>query len=394
MQSQPIHLMCKPRASVCNLDCKYCYYLQKEELYPDSNLRMDDATLERYTSEYIAAQDGDEVVFSWQGGEPLLQKREFYERAVQYQQRYARPGMRIYNTLQTNGTLLDENWCHFFKEHDFLLGISLDGPQELHDAYRVDKRGAPTFAAVMRGLALAQQHDLAFNLLCCVHAANADHPLQVYRFLREQGPHIQFIPILEKLQPQVSFPGQAVQVSARSLRPRQFADFHIAVFDEWVKHDVGQVFVQLFDVALGLWLGDPASLCVFAETCGNALALEHNGDVYACDHYVDPGYLRGNLRQSSLRDLALNAAQQEFGQNKQTKLPQQCRQCPMRFACNGGCPKDRILLSRDGEPGLNYFCEGYFAFFQHVDPALRRMVALLQAQASPALIMQEGASVN
>lgn len=385
----PIHVMAKPRGAICNLDCTYCYFLSKEKLYPGSKFRMDEATLERFTQDYIAAQPGDEVVFSWQGGEPTMLKLEFFQLAVALQKKYARPGMQVFNTFQTNGTLLDDAWCAFFKQHNFLVGLSLDGPRHLHDVYRVDKRGAPSFDKVMHGLALLHKHGVATNLLCTLHAANADSPVEVYRFLRDQakGQFIQFIPIIER--DNLTGFQEGEKVTSRSVTAKQFGDFHRAVFDEWVKHDVGQVFVQMFDIALGIWLGDPASLCVFAETCGNALALEHNGDVYSCDHFVEPRHLLGNINSRGLGELAFLPQQEKFGQAKRDSLPQQCRQCEVRFACNGGCPKDRILTTKDGEAGLNYLCEGYFALFKHLDVPMQRMAQLLREERSPAEIMQE-----
>ena len=386
---QPVHVMAKPRGAICNLDCSYCYFLQKEALYPGSKFRMDDSTLEQFTRQYIA-QGGDEVVFSWQGGEPAMMKLAFFERAVQLQQQYRRPGTQIFNTFQTNGTLLDEDWCRFFKQHHFLVGLSLDGPRELHDAYRVDKRGAPTFDRVMAALAMLQQHGVPTNILCTLHAANANHPLEVYRFLRDiaKAEFIQFIPIVER--DSISGIQFGNKVTKRSVTAKQFGEFHIAVFDEWVRKDVGKVFVQMFDIALGIWLGDTASLCVFAESCGNALALEHNGDVYSCDHFVEPRHLLGNLNQRNLGELAFLPQQQAFGNAKRDSLPRQCRECPVRFACNGGCPKDRIIKSRDGEAGLNYLCEGYFALFSHLDAPMKQMTQLLRAERSPAEIMQTG----
>jgi uncharacterized protein len=385
---QPVHVMTKPRGAICNLDCAYCYFLKKEALYPDSKFRMDDATLEQFTRQYIE-QGGDEVVFSWQGGEPTMMKLAFFERAVQLQQQYQRPGTQIFNTFQTNGTLLDQDWCRFFKQHNFLVGLSLDGPRELHDAYRVDKRGAPTFDSVMAGLALLQKYAIPTNILCTLHAANADHALEVYRFLRDEAKaeFIQFIPIVER--DSISGIQFGNKVTARSVTAKQFGEFHIAVFEEWVRHDVGRVFVQMFDIALGIWLGDAASLCVFAETCGNALALEHNGDVYSCDHFVEPRHLLGNIGQRQLGELAYLPQQQAFGNAKRDTLPRQCRECPVRFACNGGCPKDRIIKSRDGESGLNYLCDGYFALFSHLDAPMKHMAQLLRTEQSPAQIMKQ-----
>jgi uncharacterized protein len=369
--------MLKPRGAICNLDCRYCFYLAKEDLYPGGAFRMSDETLESYTRQYIEAQQVPEVTFAWQGGEPTLMGLPFFERAVEFQQRYAKPGVRIYNSFQTNGVPLDEDWCRFFRQHDFLIGISLDGPRALHDAYRVDKGGQPTFERVMRGVALMQQHRVEFNVLTCVHAANADHPLDVYRFLRDEvgTQFIQFIPIVEP------------RDLSRSVTGEQYGAFLTAIFDEWVRRDVGRIFVQLFDVALGVWSGTRAGLCVFEETCGAALAMEHNGDVYSCDHFVEPAFYLGSLERLPLVEMVESAPQQQFGQAKRDTLPRMCRDCDVRFMCNGGCPKNRLLTTPDGEPGLNYLCAGYKVFFRHIDRPMRFMAAELRAQRPPANIM-------
>jgi uncharacterized protein len=369
--------MLKPRGAICNLDCRYCFYLAKEDLYPGGAFRMSDETLESYTRQYIEAQQVPEVTFAWQGGEPTLMGLPFFERAVEFQQRYAKPGVRIYNSFQTNGVPLDEDWCRFFRQHDFLIGISLDGPRALHDAYRVDKGGQPTFERVMRGVALMQQHRVEFNVLTCVHAANADHPLDVYRFLRDEvgTQFIQFIPIVEP------------RDLSRSVTGEQYGAFLTAIFDEWVRRDVGRIFVQLFDVALGVWSGTRAGLCVFEETCGAALAMEHTGDVYSCDHFVEPAFYLGSLERLPLVEMVESAPQQQFGQAKRDTLPRMCRDCDVRFMCNGGCPKNRLLTTPDGEPGLNYLCAGYKVFFRHIDRPMRFMAAELRAQRPPANIM-------
>lgn len=381
------HVMTKPRGAICNLDCEYCYFLSKEMLYPGSRFRMARELLEEYIKQYIEAQRVPEVTFAWQGGEPTLMGLEFFRQAVQLQEKYQRPGMRVLNTLQTNGTLLDDEWCAFFKEHDFLIGLSIDGPKELHDAYRVDKGGQPTFDRVMKGLELLNKHEVEVNVLTTLHAANARHPLRVYRFLRDEvGAHfMQFIPIVER-DNHTGFQ-EGDQVTARSITGKQYGQFLITVFDEWVRRDVGRVYVQLFDVALAAWLGMPKGLCVFEETCGNALAMEHNGDVYSCDHFVEPAHLLGNLEELPLVDMVASEKQRAFGQAKKGTLPQYCRECEVRFVCNGGCPKDRILQTPDGEPGLNYLCEGYRAFFNHIAPAMRFMVTELRHQRPPANIM-------
>jgi uncharacterized protein len=381
------HVMLKPRGAICNLNCEYCYYLSKEKLYPGSGFRMTGELLEEFTRQYIEAQSAPEVTFGWQGGEPTLMGLDFFRRAVKFQEKYRRAGMRLRNTLQTNGTLLDDEWCRFFREHDFLIGLSLDGPRELHDAYRLDRGGHPTFDRVMAGLALLKKHQVEFNILACVHAANADHPLEVYRFLRDEvgARFIQFIPIVE-LQSDAGFEAEE-RVADHSVTGQQYGDFLIAVFDEWVRQDVGRVFVQIFDVALAAWLGQRPGLCVFAETCGAALALEHNGDLYACDHFVEPEYRLGNVQDIPLSKMVGSERQRQFGLAKKLALPRYCRECEVRFICNGGCPKNRILRAPDGEPGLNYLCEGYRAFFRHIDRPMQTMAAELRAGRPAANIM-------
>lgn len=384
--------MAKPRGAVCNLICTYCYFLDKASLYPGSDFQMDDDLLERYTHQYIESQAGSEVIFAWQGGEPTLVGLDFYRKALAYQEKYRKPGMRITNTLQTNGTLLDEVWCMFFKQHGFLVGISIDGPAHLHDVYRLDRGGAPTYERVHEGLELLQAHAVDFNILCTVHAANENHAQEVYRFLRDdlQAEVIQFIPIVERA---ASAGGRTGSVASnRSVSPAGYGRFLIEVFDEWVRHDVGRVYVQLFDVALGLWLTGHSSLCVFAETCGAALALEHNGDLYSCDHFVEPDHLLGNICHAHLIDLAASEQQQRFGEAKHDRLPACCHACPVRFACNGGCPKNRISTTSGGEPNLNYLCPSYRAFFLHIDPAMRYMAAQLRRRQSPAMVMDWMAS--
>jgi uncharacterized protein len=373
--------MTKPRGAICNLDCAYCYYLAKERLYGGSRFRMADDLLEDYVRQYIAAQPTPEVTFAWQGGEPTLMGLAFFERVVALQAQY-RGTKCIINTLQTNATTLNDDWCRFFKQHDFLIGVSLDGPRRLHDIYRVDKGGHPTFDAVIDGIGRLQRHGVAYNILTCVSAANAAHGLEVYRFLRDEVPaqFIQFIPIVEH-------DDTTGVVSERSVSGEQYGAFLIAVFDEWVRRDVGQVYVQHFDVALGIWAGQPAGLCIFAETCGRGLALEHNGDLYSCDHYVEPAYRLGNIRETAMIELVGSDRQRQFGMAKRDGLPRQCRACEVRFACNGGCPKDRILNTPDGEPGLNYLCAGYQAFFRYIDGPMRWMVAALRERRPPAGIM-------
>lgn len=376
------HVMLKPRGAICNLDCSYCYYLKKEELYPGSDFRMSDAVLEAFTRQYIQSQQGPEIVFGWQGGEPTLMGLEFFRRALALQRKYAPSGVKISNTLQTNGVQLDDEWCRFFAKHDFLIGISLDGPADVHDAYRVDKGGSPTFEAVMAGLRLLQAHDVDFNVLTTVHAANAHHALRVYRFLRDEvgTRFMQFIPIVEK---------EDGGVSPQSVPSRAYGDFLCTIFDEWVTHDVGRTFVQIFDVALATWATQNPGLCIFQKTCGTALAVEHTGDVYSCDHFVTPSYRLGNIMDRSLPVLVGSDDQRAFGAAKRMALPQYCRTCEVRFACNGGCPKNRFIETPDGEPGLNYLCEGYQRFFTHVRPAMEWMAGELEHERPPAGIMQD-----
>lgn len=381
------HVMAKPRGAICNLDCDYCFYLRKEALYAGGTFRMADRTLESYVRQYIKAQRSNQVTFGWQGGEPTLMGIDFFRRAVRYQKKYTRPGMVVENALQTNGTLLDDEWCRFFAENHFLIGISLDGPREMHDFYRKDKGGAPTFERVLRAIDLLKKHRVAYNILACVNAANVEHPLEVYRFLRDEigAEFMQFIPIVERENTTGFQEGTAL--TSRSISGEKYGRFLIAIFDEWVQQDVGKVFVQMFDTALGRWLGAPGGLCVFQETCGLALALEHNGDVYSCDHYVEPHYRLGNLLDTPLVELAGSPEQQRFGLEKRESLPRTCRECPVLFACNGGCPKDRTDLTPDGEPGLNHLCTGFKTFFTHVDEPMRMMAKLIKMRRHPAEVM-------
>lgn len=382
------HIMLKPRGAICNLDCKYCYFLSKEMMYPGSRFRMADELLESYTRQYIEAQRVPEVTFAWQGGEPTLMGLDFFKRAVELQQQYRKPGMRIHNAFQTNGVLLDDAWCRFFHQHNFLIGLSVDGPKHLHDAYRVDKGGRPTFDRVMAGLALLKKHRVEFNILTTVHAANVEHGVEVYRCLRDEigTQFMQFIPIVERANETGYQEGD--QVTERSLTGEQYGRFLISIFDEWVRRDVGRVFVQIFDVALAAWAGERPGLCIFEETCGLALAMEHNGDLFACDHFVEPNYRLGNIQEIPLLDMVASAEQRQFGLDKRDKLPRYCRECEVRFVCNGGCPKDRFIHTPDGEAGLNYLCTGYRAFFNHIDQPMRIMANELRAGRAPANIVQ------
>lgn len=392
--------MTKPIGPVCNLDCAYCFYLEKQSLYPGNRRwRMTDEVLESYIQQYIAAQSVPEVQFAWQGGEPTLMGVAFFERVVELQRRYA-GGKRIGNAIQTNGTLLDDEWGRFLHDNRFLVGLSLDGPRELHDAYRVDKQGRPTFDAVMRGLDVLKRHHVEFNTLTVVHRLNAQRPLEVYRFLKEVGSgFIQFIPLVERRAPSgrglagpPTLPEAArAEVTEWSVLPEDYGAFLCTIFDEWVKRDVARVFVQMFDTALASWCQAGPGLCVFAETCGSAMALEHNGDLYACDHFVYPEYRLGNLLETPLAAMAASPEQRRFGLDKRDALPKYCRECDVLFACNGECPKHRFMSTPDGEPGLNYLCPAYRRFFRHVAPAMEKMKQLLAAGRAPAEIMTSSA---
>lgn len=399
----PFHLMTKPMGSKCNLDCTYCFYLEKERLYPGSSgFRMKPEVLEAYIRDYIAAQPGPVVSFAWQGGEPTLAGVDFFRTAVALQQRHA-GGKTIENAFQTNGTLLDDEWGAFLAENRFLVGLSIDGPAHLHDAYRVDRGGQPTFAAVMRGLEVLKRHRVEFNTLTTVHRKNSRQALEVYRFLRNLGSgYMQFIPIVERNAAETDESGLWLapppeqadatalddQVTEWSVRPAEFGQFLCTIFDEWVQRDVGRIFVQQFDAALANWVGQPAGVCIFSEKCGRALAVEHNGDIYSCDHYVYPRYKLGNLMNQSLAALVDSPAQTAFGDAKSATLPRYCRECPVRFACHGECPKHRFIQTPHGEPGLNYLCAGYKKFFTHIAPAMSTMAALLGNGRAPADIMR------
>ncbi len=396
------HVMAKPTGAICNLDCEYCFFLSKEMLYPGSRFRMAAELQETYIRQLLAAHArAPEVIVAWQGGEPTMMGLDFFRRSIELERAYARPGQRVLNTIQTNGTLLDDEWGAFLRENDFLVGISIDGPRPLHDAYRVDKGGKPTFDRVIGGLEVLKRHDVDWNVLTTIHAANGDHGRAVYSFLRDDlgATFIQFIPIVERVtaaelpiadngwgerahgRPLYTQDGDLV--TSRSVGPVQYGRFLIEVFEEWVRRDIGHVYVQMFDTALAAFHGEPGGMCVHAETCGTQLALEHNGDLYSCDHYVEPGYLLGNIGERALLDLIVLPQQREFGQAKRDTLTRYCLDCDVRFACNGGCPKDRFATTPDGEPGLHYLCPGYKAFFRHVSEPMRQMAALLRAGRAP-----------
>lgn len=374
-----IHVMAKPTGAICNLDCSYCFFLDKEELYPGSKFRMTDEVLETYIQQLIQAHRTPEVTVAWQGGEPTLMGLDFFRKAIAYQEKYRKPGMTFENTLQTNGTLLTDEWCEFFKDNNYLIGLSLDGPRELHDANRVDKGGGPTFDKVMKGLRLLQKHGVEYNILTTVNRVNSQHPLEVYRFLRDEAKTswMQFIPVVERINDDgKTLYQQGTTVSENSVLADQFGKFLIEIFDEWIRWDVGEVFVQTFEAAVRSWLNLPTGMCFFSPTCGMGVALEHNGDLYSCDHFVEPDYLLGNIQETPMAALVGSKKQSQFGKDKLESLPKYCRDCEVRFACHGECPKHRFITTPDGEPGLNYLCAGYKAFFNHIDEPLKMMVQL------------------
>ena len=392
------HLLAKPTGAVCNLDCKYCFFLSKEMLYPGSRFRMADDLLEIYIKQLIESQSrSPEINVAWQGGEPTLMGLDFFRRAVELAERYKKPGQSLLHTMQTNGTKIDDQWAAFFKEKHFLIGLSVDGPREMHDAYRVNKGGAGSFDQVMRGYDFLVKHKVDTNILCTVHAANQDHPLEVYRFFRDElkTEFMQFIPIVERattdLLPLADigwseraggerplYTQSGSLVTNRSVGGEQYGRFLSAIFDEWLKTDVGTIFVQIFDVTLGSHVGQH-NLCIFAPTCGNALALEHTGDLYSCDHYVEHEYLLGNIRDTHMIELVASDQQRQFGQDKLESLPRYCIECEVRYACHGGCPRNRFIQTPDGEEGLNYLCAGYKHFFKHVERPMQIMANLVRS---------------
>ena len=390
----PYHIMAKPTGAICNLDCAYCFFLSKESLYPESNFRMSDEVLKNYIKQYVQSQPNNEVMITWQGGEPTLMGIEFFEKATRYANQFKRPHQRVSFAIQTNGVLLDDDWSTFLNRNGYLVGISIDGPEHLHDTYRRDKGGKPTFRRVIAGLDALKKHRVEYNILCTVNAENGDHPLDIYHFFRDElkAEYIQFIPIVER-QNETGFQA-GDRVTERSVRPAQWGTFLNTIFDEWIKRDVGRVFIPTFESALANWYGVPAGICVFNETCGSALALEHNGDLYACDHYVEPNYLLGNIAERPMAEMLMSEQQQTFGQAKKDALPQYCLDCDVRFACHGECPKNRFIKTPDGEEGLNYLCEGYKAFFTHIDAPMKFMTNELRAQHSPARVMTHFKKTN
>ncbi len=394
--AKPLYVMLKPVGSKCNLDCDYCYYLEKTGLYPNKPQVMSEELLERFIQQYIESQTQREVMFTWHGGETLMRPLSFYRKAVELQKKYAR-GRQIDNSIQTNGTLLNDDWCIFFKENNFLVGISIDGPQTFHDEYRRDKMGRPSFHRVMKGIELLQKYDVEFNCMAVVNDYNADYPLEFYQFFKEIGcQYLQFTPIVERLRKSKSplklataqEDDNEAEMAPYSVTADKWGNFLCSIFDEWIKEDVGKIFIQLFDSTLANWVGEQPGVCTMAKTCGHAGVMEFNGDVYACDHYVFPEYRLGNIYSKTLTSMMYSDEQQNFGKDKFDKLPQQCLECDMLFACYGECPKNRFIKDKYGNSGLNFLCDGYYHFFHHVAPYMDYMKQELLARRPPANVMK------
>lgn len=394
--AKPLYVMLKPAGAHCNLACKYCYYLEKNKLYPTAQRHlMSDEMLELFTREYIEAQTMNQVLFTWHGGEPLLRSIDFYRKALSLQQKYA-GGRRIDNVIQTNGTLLTDEWCEFFAQNHWLVGISIDGPQPDHDHYRLTAAGKPSWKKVMQGIKLLKKHGVEWNAMAVVNAYNANHPLEFYRFFKENGcQFLQFTPIVERLTRHEDGRTLAsladkdeISLSEASVAPEQWGYFLCAIFDEWVRKDVGKIFVEIFDCTLANWMGISPGICAYSKECGHAGVMEHNGDVYSCDHFVFPEYKLGNIRDHSLIDMLYGEQQQEFSRLKHSSLPRQCKVCDMEFACHGECPKNRFMKDKYGDSGLNYLCPGYYHYYQHVAPYMDYMKQELMSQRPPSNIMK------
>lgn len=393
--SKPLYVLAKPVGASCNLRCKYCYYLEKSHLYRNAPARvMSDELLERFVQEYIQAQTMSQVLFTWHGGEPLMRPLSFYRKAVALQEKYAF-GRQIDNTIQTNGTLLTDEWCEFFKEHNWLVGISIDGPQEFHDEYRRTASDNPSWQKVMRGIRLLRKHGVEWNAMAVVNDFNAGYPLEFYHFFKEMGAkYIQFAPVVERMAAHsdgrhlATLVDQECPVADFSVSPAQWGDFLCAIFDEWVRHDVGQTYVEIFDCTLANWVGERPGICVYAKECGHAGVMEFNGDVYSCDHFVFPEYKLGNIRDRTLVEMLYGEQQRQFSCLKHASLPKQCKECEWEFACHGECPKNRFVNDRYGNPGLNYLCSGYRHFYEHVAPYMDFMKKEFMNQRPPANVME------
>ena len=394
--AKPLYVMLKPAGAHCNLACKYCYYLEKNNLYDKSHRHiMSDEMLEQFTREYIEAQTMPQVLFTWHGGEPLMRSIDFYKKALTLQKKYAR-GRRIDNVIQTNGTMLTDEWCEFFAQNNWLVGISIDGPQEFHDHYRLTTTGNPSWQKVMHGIELLKKHHVEWNAMAVVNAYNADHPLEFYHFFKDNGcQYLQFTPIVERLTKHQDgrtlaslADNHEIPLADFSVTPEQWGSFLCAIFDEWVRNDVGKMFVEIFDCTLANWMGVLPGICAYSKNCGHAGVMEHNGDVYSCDHFVFPEYKLGNIRDHTLIEMLYGDKQHAFSRLKHTSLPRQCKECDMEFACHGECPKNRFEKDKYGEPGLNYLCKGYYQYYSHVAPYMDFMKRELQAQRPPANIME------
>ena len=394
--AKPLYVMLKPAGAHCNLACKYCYYLEKNKLYPTAQRHlMSDEMLEQFTREYIEVQTMNQVLFTWHGGEPLLRSIDFYRKALSLQQKYA-GGRCIDNVIQTNGTLLTDEWCEFFAQNHWLVGISIDGPQPYHDHYRLTAAGKPSWQKVMQGIKLLKKHGVEWNAMAVVNAYNVNHPLEFYRFFKQNGcQFLQFTPIVERQTRHEDGRTLAsladkneIPLSEASVTPEQWGYFLCAIFDEWVRKDVGKIFVEIFDCTLANWMGVSPGICAYSKECGHAGVMEHNGDVYSCDHFVFPEYKLGNIRDHSLIDMLYGEQQQEFSRLKHSSLPRQCKECDMEFACHGECPKNRFMKDKYGDSGLNYLCPGYYHYYQHVAPYMDYMKQELMSQRPPSNIMK------
>jgi uncharacterized protein len=391
------NVMLKPSGPICNLDCTYCYYLEKKKLYPGKiDFKMSEDLLEQFTKQYIEAHQVPVVTFTWQGGEPTLMGLDFYRKALAFQKKYA-GGKTIDNAFQTNGTRLTDDWCKFFIDNKILVGISIDGEEHNHDHYRKTASGGPTFKQAMKGIELLQKHKVEFNTLSVVNNYNVNFASETYRFLKSIGSvFLQFLPVVERKAKKRSanhlslvsndFAGDA-EVTEWSVKGKDFGKFLVTIFEDWVHKDVGMYFVQIFDTTLANYVGEMPGICVFAETCGDALVMEHNGDLFSCDHYVYPEYYIGNITETPMIDLVKSQRQFDFGINKRNKLPRYCLQCDVRYACHGECPKHRFIKTPDGQTGLNYLCEGYKLFFKHVEPYMEYMAKELNNKRAPANVM-------
>lgn len=394
--SRLLYVMLKPVGAACNLRCHYCYYLEKACLYKDSSKRvLSEEMLDQFTKEYIEAQTMNDVLFTWHGGEPLMRPLSFYRKALELQKKYGR-GRNISNVIQTNGTLLTDEWCRFLHENNWLVGVSIDGPQEFHDEYRRTASGGPSWAKVMRGIQLLNKHHVEWNAMAVVNDFNADYPLDFYHFFKEMGCRfIQITPVVERMVNHADGRHLATltddataPVTDFSVTPEQWGRFLCAIFDEWVRNDVGQTYVELFDCILANWVGVTPGICVYAKECGHAGIMEFNGDVYSCDHFVFPEYRLGNIRKKTITEMLYGEQQQQFSRLKSQSLPKECKKCEWEFACHGECPRTRFIKDVYGNPGKNYLCEGYRMFFRHIAPYMDFMKKEYMNQRPPSNVMQ------